>query len=127
MGVYQDIQTDVKEAMKTDLFDAVTTLTITVEAPSVTYDPTIGVGDAAVVSVPVIYTMDCIFLGNDEENKDEMDTSTNFVKLIVLDSDRTVPEFIVGMKANVRGNDYEIGKVGIDPVAAAFTLKCRRI
>lgn len=126
MGIYQDIQTDLREAMDTDLKDAVYTLTITEEVSSSVYDPTAGVGDA-VLSTPVIYTMDCIIIKDHEENKDGDDTSTDFVRLLILDSDKTVPEFKPGMKANVRNTDYEIGKVGIDAVGATHKLKCRKV
>ena len=127
MGIYQDIQTDVKEAMAGDLLDTVATLTVTEEVSSTTYDPTAGVGDAAVSATPVVYTMDCIILGDKEENKDLEDTSTDFVKLLILDSLKTVSEFKPGMKANVRNTDYEIGRVMIDPAGATHTIKCRKV
>ncbi len=127
MGVYTDIQTDVKEAMAGDLFDAVASLVITESVSSTVYDPTAGVGDAAVSAAPIIYTMDCLFLGDAEENKDLEDTSMHMTKLLVLSSLKTVPEFKVGMKATVRGSDYEIGKIKIDPVGATHELKCRKV
>jgi len=124
MGIYQDIQDDLKEAMLDDLADAVAVLVITEEVSSTTYDPLVGGG---ATSVPNVYTMNCIVIGDHEENKDGEDTSTDFVKLLVLDSDKTVPEFKPGMKATVRNTDYEIGKVGIDAVGATHKLKCRKI
>jgi hypothetical protein len=124
MGIYQDIQTDMREAMNGDLSDAVATLVITEEVSSGVYDPLIGGG---MTYTPVIYTMDCIVLGDHEENKDGEDTSTDFVELLILDSDKTIPEFKPGMKATVRNTDYETGKVEIDPVGATHTLKCRKI
>lgn len=126
MGMYQDIQNDMREAMDGDLSDAVETLVITEEVSSTTYDPTAGAVNP-VSSTPVTYTMDCIVIGDHEENKDLQDTSTDFVKLLVLDVDKTVPEFKPGMKANVRNTDYEIGKVNIDAVGATHRLKCRKI
>ena len=122
MGVYQDIQDDMKEAMLDDLADAVALLTITESASSTAYNPVGG----TVSSTPVVATMNCIVLGDDEEKKDNKDSSTDYVKLLVLDSEKTVDEFKVGMKATVRNTDYTIGKVGIDPVGATHTLKCRK-
>lgn len=127
MGVYLDIQTDMKEAMAGDLADAVATLTITESVSSTTYDPTAGVGSAAVAATPVVYTMDCIIPGDEQEEKDMSDTSMDFVEILVLDSMKTLEVFKPGMKANVRDTDYEIGKVEIDPVGATHTLKCRKV
>jgi len=124
MGIYQDIQDDLREAMLDDLADAVATLVITEEVTSTSYNP---VGGGVVVATPNIYTMQCIVLKDHEENKDGEDTSTDFVKILILDSDKTVPEFKPGMKATVRNTDYEIGKVGIDAVGATHTLKCRKV
>jgi len=127
MGIYQDIQDDLKEEMLSDLSDAVATLVITEEVSSTSYDPTAGVGDAAVSSVPVVYTMDCIVIGDHEEKKDGEDTTTDFINVLVLDVDKTVPEFKPGMKANVRNTDYQIGRVKIDSVGATHRLKCRKV
>lgn len=123
MGIYQDIQTDLKEAMNGDLADVVATLIVTEEVSSTSYNPVGGV----VSSTPVTYTMDCIIMGDSEENKDGEDTTTDFVELLVLDSQKTVSEFKPGMKATVRNTDYEIGKVEIDPAGATHTLKCRKV
>lgn len=122
MGIYQDIQDDLKEAMLDDLADAVATLVVTEEVSSTAYNPVGG----GVTSTPVIYTMDCIIMGDHEEKKDGQDTSTDYMKLLILDSDKTVPEFKPGMKATVRGTDYKIGKVGIDSAGATHTIKCRK-
>lgn len=122
MGIYQDIQTDIREAMNGDLADAVAVLTIT-DSPDPSYNPVGGV----ITNTSVVYTMDCIIITDHEENKDGEDTSTDFVELLVLDSDKTVTEFKPDMKATVRGTDYQIGKVDIDPVGATHTLKCRKI
>jgi len=127
MGIYSDIQADMKEAMSDDLLDAVASLVVTEEVTSTAYDPSAGVGDAAVSSTPVIYTMDCIVLGNHTENKDGKDTTTDFADFLVLDSLKTVTEFIAGMKVTVRGKNYEIGKIEIDPAGATHTLTCRKI
>jgi len=131
MGIYADIQADLREAMLDDLSDAVSTLVITEEASSINYNP--AAGAESVTSTPVIYTMDCIALGTDEEGKDNADATTDYVSVIVLDSDRTIPEFRPGMKATITnkrtlvGSNHEIGKVTIDPVGATHNLKCRRL
>ena len=122
MGLYQDIQDDVTEAMAGDLADAVAILVITESVSSTAYNPVGG----TVTSTPVQYTMECIVMGDDEEKKDEEDYSTDYVKLLILDSKRTIPEFKVGMKATVRQADYTIGKITIDPVGATYVLKCRK-
>ena len=122
MGLYQDIQNDVSEAMAGDLLDAVASLVVTESVSSTAYNPVGG----TVSNTPVQYTMDCIVMDDDEEKKDEEDYSTDYVKLLILDSKRTIPEFKVGMKATVRESDYTIGKVTIDPVGATYVLKCRK-
>lgn len=124
MGIYQDIQDDLKEAMLDDLADAVAVLVVTEEVSSMTYNP---VGGVPTIALPEVYTMNCIVMKDHEEKKDGEDTTTDFVELLVLDTDKTIDVFKPGMKANVRNTDYQIGKVGIDPVGATHTLKCRKI
>lgn len=123
MGIYQDIQDELKEAMKDDLLDAVAILTVTEEESSTTYNPVGGV----VSSTPIVYTMNCIILDDEEENKDGEDTSVDFIELLILDSDKTVPKFKTRMKVTVRETNYEIGKIEIDPVGATHTIKCRKL
>ncbi len=124
MGIYQDIQDEVKDAMNNDLSDATATLTVFEEIKSLVYDPIAGAG---ATYTPVKYIMDCIILGDKEEKKDEADTNTQYINLLILDSMKTIDEFKTGLKILVRGNNYEIGKVEIDPTGATYELSCRRI
>lgn len=123
MGMYADIQADMKEAMAGDLADAVAVLTVTESASSTVYDPVTG----GITNVPVIASMNCIIV--DADLKDEIDpdsnTSTNDLEVMVLDSEKTA-EFSVGIDVNVRGSDYEVMKYKIDPSGATHNLGLRR-
>ena len=123
MGIYADIQADLKEAMDDDLADAVATLTITENASSTAYDPVGG----GVTSLPVVNTMRCIIVDADlqDEQSPESDTSINDLEVMVLDSEKTV-DFRTGLLANVRGSDYEVMQHKIDPAGATHNLELRR-
>jgi len=123
MGIYNNIQIDMKEAMDDDLKDATATLTITETESSNTYDPING----TVSSTPIINTMRCIIVGPDDsdEQDPENPASTNDLEVMVLDSEKTVT-FKLGLTANVRGSDYEISKYKVDPAGATHNLNLRR-
>ena len=123
MGMYSDIQSDLKDAMDGDLADAVATLVITETASSSVYDPVSG-GSA---NTPVINSMRCIIVDADlsDEGDPESDTTSNDLEVMVLDSEKTT-NFAVGLDANVRGSDYEVMQYKIDPVGATHNLELRR-
>lgn len=120
MGIYTDIQADVKEAMEDDLLDTVAVLTIS-ESTGAVYNPATG----GITDTPTVSVMDCI-LGDDKTGEDvEEETSTDFITVIILDSDKTT-SFKTGQNANVRGSDYEVTGYEVDPAGATHILKCRR-
>lgn len=123
MGIYSDIQADMKEAMADDLLDAVAVLTITEVADSTAYDPV----DGGVTDVPVISIMDCIIVDADikEQSSFESATETYDLEVMVLDSDKTT-DFKTGLFANVRSLDYEIMNYKVDPAGATHSLSLRR-
>jgi len=105
MGIYADIQSDMKEAMADDLADAVAVLTITEVADSTSYDPV----DGSVSDVPVISTMNCIIVDADikEQSSYESATETYDLEVMVLDSEKST-DFKTGLFASVRGLGYEV-------------------
>lgn len=122
MGIYADIQADLKEAMDDDLADAVATLTIIETASSTTYDPSAG----EVLNVPVIGIMRCLIVDADLESEiaPDSDSSKNDIEVLVLDSEKTI-DFKTGVTANVRDKDYEVMRYKIDPVGATHNLELR--
>jgi hypothetical protein len=123
MGIYQDIQDDMKEAMDDDLADAVAILTITENASSTSYDPVGGLPS----STPVVNSMRCIIVDADlrDEQSPESDTSISMIEVMILDSERTTV-FRTGVSANVRGSDYEVMQYKVDPAGATHNLELRR-
>lgn len=123
MGIYSDIQADLKDAMDGDLADAVATLTIIEKSSSTSYDPVVGNPS----DTPVTYTMRSIVVDADleDEQKSFMDTTINDIEVMVLDTERTC-EFVIGMWATVRGKDYIIAQYKVDPAGATHNLQLRR-
>lgn len=124
MGIYADIQADVKEAMDDDLADAVATLTITETVSSIAYDPLTGTA----TNTPVVSTMRCIVVDADlkDEKEPDSDTTVNDLEVMVLDSEKTT-NFRVGLEASVRGLDYKVAQYKVDPAGATHSLELRRI
>lgn len=124
MGIYADIQADMKEAMDDDLADAVATLTITEKASSTSYNPVGG----SVTNIPVINTMRCVIVDADLKDEGEVysETTSSDIEVMVLDSERT-GTFKIGDEANVRGLDYLIRQYKIDPAGATHNLELRRL
>lgn len=123
MGIYSDIQKDVKEAMDEDLADAVATLTVTETESSTVYNPSVGGG---VTNTPVINSMQCIIIGPDdsEESGPDSDTATSDLEVMVLDSLRTA-ELKIGLLATIRGINYKVLSVKVDPAGATHTMELR--
>ncbi len=123
MGIYADIQEDMKEAMDEDLADAVATLTIKESTTSTAYDP-VGGGAS---STPVVSTMRCIIVDADLQDEQEpfSDTTINDLEVMILDSEKTC-SFRTGLLANVRGMNYEVKQYKIDPAGATHNLELRR-
>ena len=123
MGIYADIQADLKEAMDDDLADATATLTITETVSSTSYDPLLG----EVTATPVVNTMRCVIVDSNlkDETKPDSDTTIADLEVMVLDSERTTA-FRVGLNATVRGVEYIVSAYEVDPAGATHTLQLRR-
>ena len=117
MGIYADIQADLKEAMDDDLADATATLTITETVSSTSYDPLLG----EVTATPVVNTMRCVIVDSNLKDETKPDSDTT----IALDSERTTA-FRVGLNATVRGVEYIVSAYEVDPAGATHTLQLRR-
>jgi len=124
MGIYSDIQADIKEAMGDDLADAVATLVITETASSTSYNAVSG----DITNTPVISTMRCIVVDAelDDENEVYSETTNQSLEVMILDSERTCT-FNAGLMASVRGIDYEVMKHRVDPAGATHSLELRGI
>lgn len=129
MGIYADIQSDLKEAMDDDLADAVATLTISETVSSISYNPV----DGTPSSTPVINSMRCVIVDADlkDETDPSSDTTINDLEVIVLDSEKTT-NFRVGISANIKrlnddvGVDYVVAEYKVDPARATHSLELRR-
>ena len=121
MGIYSDLQADLSEAFSGDLLDATTTLSIVEESVG-TYNP--ATGSPTITETTSI--MRCVRLDYGIGENMEDDTSTDFTKILVLDSEKTVAKFSIGVKAILDGFDYIVKGVSIDPTKSSHTLKLRR-
>ena len=121
MGMYDDIQADLKEAALGDLADAVAILTVTVDTLGA-YDPTID----SYTKTTLTSTMDCFV--TETKTNDNVDESDNEgdATVIVLDSNKTV-EFKIGLKVIVRNVNYQISEIVVDGAGATHTLTLRKI
>lgn len=121
MGIYSDLQDDLKDAFDGDLFDATDTLVIKKETV-LSYDTVLG----AQVSTTETFSMRCIMLkdltGQDADDPVRSDEAM----ILVLDSEKTVDKFELEMEVEIRDSKYEVKGISIDPVKATHMLKCRR-
>jgi len=120
MGLYDDIQNDIAEAFNDDLSDTV---------KSVTISKTIVTGyDAAAgeqVSTTQSYETRGIII-QDEESKGSDETMVEgIVNLLILDSEKSIDSFKIGMDIIIDNNIYEIKGLKPDPAGATHTLRCR--
>lgn len=123
MGIYSDIQKDLKEAMDTDLSDAVAILTISDTTTNSVYDPVTG----ASTGLPIPSAMRCIIVDTDDSEEEGVssDSYSRDLEVMVLDSEKTT-DFKIGYLAKVRGIDYIVSQYKIDPVGATHSLEMRR-
>lgn len=120
MGIYSDLQTDLAEAFDNDLSDAVVGVVFSVETVG-SYNPATG----SVASTKTTYTTRCVVIKDVMGQDPDEPARRDEVHILVLDSEKVVSSFIIGMGVLVRGENYEISGAAIDPVSATHTLVCR--
>ena len=123
MGLYDDITADISEAFDGDLNDAVKSISvIAIGAP--VYDPVAGTNTP--INTP--YTTRGVVTSLSEEDIKDDQTLMNGVSLLILDSEKTVPAFEIGMKVLVDNDPqtYKLKYMNSDPANVTHTLKCGR-
>lgn len=118
MGLYDDLQKDLKNAFETDLEDAYILFQITKVVTSV-YDPNTG------LVTNTDDAKDCYAINVRNEDGDilDMPESVSGLIFLVLDSDKPFV-FANNQKITFEGSDYRITGVRTDPVKAAWELHC---
>ena len=120
MGLYADIQKDISEAFDNDLSDAVKSVEIIHETIS-DYNTTTG----APVVESLSYDTRGVVIDNNSERGSDNTLSEGEIEILILDSEKEVDKFIIGMDAVIGDDIYEIKGIMIDPAGATHTLKCR--
>lgn len=123
MGLYTDITTDIAGAFDSDLSDAVETLTIT-EFGAASYNPVTGTSTPTETNYTTRGVVTRFING---EIIDEV-TLTDSVQILILDSEKSVSKFELGMKVLIgtETQPYKISGVSRDPAKITYTLQCRR-
>lgn len=122
MGIYSDLQSDLKEAFDDDLFDAVEVLTIK-DVQQGAYDPVTGLTSDTILT----YKTRCIVLMDEVEEENDTPIQTDQLKLLVLDSEKKIEEFKTGLVLTVRGSEYELVYVKTDSAKATHVLYCKKL
>jgi len=118
MGLYQDLQDDLHEALNTDLNDAYATIQIT----------SFTIGDYNTVTgtqtdIENTKNCQCVIL-TDKEGSNNNDPSNIYdLEILVLDSDKPF-DLETEQKIYYSGSFYRIIVVDTDPVKASWTLQC---
>jgi len=120
MGLYDDLQKDVGNALRTDLLDAYVDFTIT-DFSGESYDPVTGVPS----STETVFPFKGVALT--EKSKARIDSSEeeHDLVLLVMDADRPLvfeEEQMITVVGD--GTEYRLMKIETDPVKASWTLSC---
>ena len=120
MGLYDDLQKDIKAALEGDLNDAYKDFTVTIIGSPI-YDKATGEVTSTDTTEPFSGVVVKNNIGSVLDNSEEMST----FDVLVLDSDKPF-EFEVDHKIHYfeDGNDYRIVGFVIDPIKASWVLKC---
>lgn len=118
MGLYSDLQTDIKEALNSDLSDAYNTFKITDLVSSI-YDPETG------VLTKTENSKDCKCVEVKNQIGDDLDNpeSVSGMIFLVMDSDKPFA-FKNGQKILYDSEYYKVKGIKTDPVGATWTLSC---
>lgn len=118
MGLYDDLQKDIKEALNSDLKDAYKTFTAT-RVTSSTYDKATG----AIVKTEESVDFKGVLLKDEIDNiisnKEELES----FEVLVLDSDKPF-SFESDQKITYLGREQRITSIKTDPVNAKYNIGC---
>lgn len=118
MGLYQDIQNDIGEALRGDLNDAYKSFNITAFGVA-TYDPVTGVKTSNDNTQP------CQGVLVKNSDGDLLDDPSNIEGLVFLVMDEDKPfDLKIGHKITFNNKDYKVEGVDTDPVFASWNLSC---
>ena len=120
MGLYADLQSSISTAFNGDLSDAVKEITIS-HTVSSTYDAATGSQVAEVLT----YDTRGVVSKNEASKESDSTMSEGIVDVLILDSEKEVDQFVIGMDVLVGTTTYEVNGLEIDPVGATHTLTCR--
>jgi len=122
MGLYEDIQTGIKEAFEGDLKDAVRIIQY-IEMIS-TYDPD------TMENVLTPNPKDVIAVKIEDTEGENLDNPSlnDSAKFLIMDEDRINSNiiFIIGIKIIDGNNSYKIKGIDLDPAGCSWELECRR-
>lgn len=118
MGMYEDIQTDIKEALNSDLLDAYKTFNIT-DLVSSTYTPEDGV----LTKIEDSQDCKCVVLKDLEGDDLDNPESVSGMTFLVMDSDKPF-DFKNGQKILYDSEYYKLKGKKTDPIRATWTLSC---
>ena len=118
MGLYDEIQLDIKEALNSDLLDAYKTFKITDFVSSI-YDPETGI----LTKTENSQDCKCVELKNQEGDDLDNPESVSGVIFLVMDSDKPF-DFSNGQKILYNGEYYKVKGKKTDPIGATWTLSC---
>jgi len=124
MGLYSDLQKDLKNAFETDLLDTYIEIVVT-EFGEPVYDPVSGTP----VTPEINYTVKCIRLENIIGEVVDKSTTQDFAEYIILDEDKissTIQEFKIDQRITDNNEEYRVSGIDVDPAKATHTLNCRR-
>jgi len=123
MGLYADISADIAEAFDGDLADAVKTITV-IEFNDSTYDPVAGTN----TSVKTNRVIRGVVTSLSEEQVRSDSTLINGVGILILDTEKSVAKFEVGMKLIIENDPqtYKLVATDTDPANVTHSLTCGR-
>jgi len=120
MGMYDDIQSDIKEALLTDLSDAYISFNVT-ELSSTSYDTDTGL----VTNTSQTSSCKGVVLKFSEGVVLDLPESIVTLSILVLDSDKPF-DFEKNQKVTYLEKDYKIVGLKTDPITATWTLNCMK-
>ena len=118
MGLYLDLQNDIKEALNSDLLDAYKTIEVTSFTSGV-YDPALG----TLISTEITSTCKCVVIKDQDGDNIDSPESVEGLVLMVMDSDKPF-SFANGQKILYSSNYYKVKGIKTDPIEAEWQLSC---
>lgn len=118
MGLYEDLQNDIKAALETDLNDAYKTFTVTKKILSV-YNPT----DGSVTDTEISNDFNGVIIKENDGDVIDNNEELSSFDVLVMDSDKPF-DFVLDQKITYVLKEYKIVGIVTDPVHASWILQC---